>query len=89
MTTIEEKIDNVSELTKDIVIDSVKSALEEGKQVLLNQLRKKSFFDALVKGLNKSVDVPFIGEDTEEKVLRGILNVCITALEEVDFDGED
>jgi hypothetical protein len=89
MTTVEEKIDNVTELAKDIVIDSVKAGLEEGKQVLLNQLKKKSFFDALVRGLNKSVDVPFIGEDTEEKVLRGILNVCISALEEVDFDGED
>ncbi len=80
---------NVNEMAKDAVVDSVKAGLEEGKDVLVAQLKKKSFFDALVRGLNKSIDVPFIGEDTEEKVLRGILNVCISALEEVDFDGED
>ena len=81
--------ENLNEMAKDAVVESVKAGLEEGKEVLLAQLRKKSFFDALVRGLNKSIDVPFIGEDTEEKVLRGILNVCISALEEVDFDGED
>tara|TARA_Y100000389_G_scaffold120928_1_gene118300 strand:- start:38 stop:295 length:258 start_codon:yes stop_codon:yes gene_type:complete len=80
---------NVNEMAKEVVVDSVKAGLEEGKDVLVAQLKKKSFFDALVRGLNKSIDVPFIGEDTEEKVLRGILNVCISALEEVDFDGED
>ena len=80
---------NVNEMAKDAVVDSVKAGLEEGKDVLVAQLKKKSFFDALVRGLNKSIDVPFIGEDTEEKVLRGILNVCISALEEVDFDVED
>lgn len=81
--------ENVNEMAKEVVVDSVKAGLEEGKDVLVAQLKKKSFFDALVRGLNKSIDVPFIGEDTEEKVLRGILNVCISALEEVDFDGED
>lgn len=80
---------NVNEMAKEIVVDSVKAGLEEGKDALVAQLKKKSFFDALVKGLNKSIDVPFIGEDTEEKILRGILNACISALEELDFDGED
>lgn len=80
---------NVKEMVTETAVDAVKGSLEKGKEVLLAQLKKKSFFDALVKGLNNSIDVPFIGEDTEETVLRGILSVCISALEKVDFDGED
>ena len=80
---------STKELMKDAVEDSVKAGLEESKEVLIKQLRKKSFFNALVKGLNDSVDVPFIGEDTEEKIIRGILSVCIDSLERIDFDGED
>lgn len=80
---------STKELMKDAVEDSVKAGLEESKEVLIKQLRKKSFFNALVKGLNDSVDVPFIGENTEEKIIRGILNVCIDSLERIDFDGED
>jgi hypothetical protein len=53
---------STKELMKDAVEDSVKAGLEESKEVLIKQLRKKSFFNALVKGLNDSVDVPFIGE---------------------------
>tara|TARA_B100000497_G_scaffold90744_1_gene101237 strand:- start:1174 stop:1419 length:246 start_codon:yes stop_codon:yes gene_type:complete len=80
---------STKELMKDAVEDSVKAGLEESKEVLIKQLRKKSFFNALVKGLNDSVDVPFIGENTEEKIIRSILNVCIDSLERIDFDGED
>ena len=81
--------DSVKDMTKDAVVESVKAGLEEGKDVLISQLKKKTFYEALVKGLNKSVDVPIINEATEEKIIRGILNVCISALEEVDFDRED
>jgi hypothetical protein len=81
--------DSVKDMTKDAVVESVKAGLEEGKDVLISQLKKKTFYEALVKGLNKSVDVPIINEATEEKIIRGILTVCISALEEVDFDGED
>jgi hypothetical protein len=81
--------ENVKEIVTEAAADSVKEGLEKGKEVLLAQLNKKSFFDSLVKGLNKSIDVPFIGEDTEEAVIRGILNVCISALEDIDFNGED
>jgi hypothetical protein len=81
--------DSVKDMTKDAVVESVKAGLEEGKDVLISQLKKKTFYEALVKGLNKSVDVPIINEATEEKIIRGILNVCISALEEVDFDGEE
>lgn len=81
--------DNLNELAKDVVVDSVKAGLDESKDVLVAQLKKKSFFNALVKGLNKSIDIPFIGEETEEKVLKAVLKVCIEALEEVDFNGED
>ena len=63
--------------------------LQLGKDVLLLQLRKKSFYDSLVKGLNQSIDVPFIGEDTEEKLIRGILDVCIQSLEDLDFGSEN
>jgi hypothetical protein len=81
--------DSVKDMTKDAVVESDKAGLEEGKDVLISQLKKKTFYEALVKGLNKSVDVPIINEATEEKIIRGILNVCISALEEVDFDGEE
>ena len=81
--------DKLKDMAEEVAVDSVKAGLEQGKEVLLAQLRKKSFYEALVRGLNKSIDVPFIGEDTEETILRSILNICIEALEEVDFDGED
>ena len=81
--------DNLDELAKDALVDSVKTGIDESKDVLVAQLKKKSFFNALVKGLNKSIDIPFIGEDTEEKVLKAVLKVCIDALEEVDFNDED
>lgn len=81
--------DKLKDMAEEVAVDSVKAGLEQGKEVLLTQLRKKSFYEALVRGLNKSIDVPFIGEDTEETILRSILNICIEALEEVDFDGED
>lgn len=81
--------EKLKDMAEEVAVDSVKAGLEQGKEVLLAQLRKKSFYEALVRGLNKSIDVPFIGEDTEETILRSILNICIEALEEVDFDGED
>lgn len=81
--------EKLKDMAEEVAVDSVKAGLEQGKEVLLTQLRKKSFYEALVRGLNKSIDVPFIGEDTEESILRSILNICIEALEEVDFDGED
>jgi hypothetical protein len=81
--------DNLDKLAKDALVDSVKAGIDESKDVLVAQLKKKSFFNALVKGLNKSIDIPFIGEDTEEKVLKAVLKVCIDALEEVDFNDED
>ena len=81
--------EKLKDMAEEVAVDSVKAGLEQGKEVLLAQLRKKSFYEALVRGLNKSIDVPFIGEDTEETILRSILDICIEALEEIDFDGED
>ena len=77
------------DLAKEAVVNSAKAGLEEGKDALITQLEKKSFYNALVKGLNKSIDVPFVSETTEERIIKGILNVCIEALKEVDFNGED
>ena len=81
--------EKLKDMAEEVAVDSVKAGLEQGKEVLLAQLRKKSFYEALVRGLNKSIDVPFIGEDPEETILRSILDICIEALEEIDFDGED
>ena len=81
--------EKLKDMAEEVAVDAVKTGLEQGKEVLLAQLRKKSFYEALVRGLNKSIDVPFIGEDTEETILRSIVNICIEALEEIDFDGED
>ena len=46
-------------------------------------LKQDAFKENLVKALNEHIDIPFINEDTEEKVLLAIFEViksCVTNL---------
>ena len=46
-------------------------------------LKQDAFKQKLVKALNEHIDIPFINEDTEEKVLLAIYDViksCVTNL---------
>jgi len=71
--------------TKDFLTQTIKEELEDGKDYLVSQLEKPEYFNALVKNLNDSVDVPLISENTEEKIIRGILKCVISSLKEMDL----
>ena len=80
---------DLSEMMQGAVIDSVKEGLEETKDVLIRQLEKKEFFDALIESLNENIDIPMINEKTEKKIFEAIVNCCVSALKKVDFTKSD
>ena len=77
---------NLNEMIQGAVIDSVKEGLEQTKEVLVAQLERKEFFDALIESLNENIDIPMINEKTEEKVFKAIVKCCISALKKIDLD---
>ena len=51
-------------------------------KIIIDMLEKKDFKNDLVKKLNGDVDIPFINEKTEKKVIEKIYDVFIKALKE-------
>jgi len=51
-------------------------------KIIIDLLEKKDFKKDLVKKLNGDVDIPFINEKTERKVIEKIYDVFIKALKE-------
>ena len=51
-------------------------------KIIIDMLEKKDFKKDLVKKLNGDVDIPFINEKTEKKVIEKIYDVFIKALKE-------
>jgi hypothetical protein len=51
-------------------------------KIIIEMLEKKNFKKDLVKKLNGDVDIPFINEKTERKVIEKIYDVFIKALKE-------
>jgi hypothetical protein len=51
-------------------------------KIIIDMLEKKDFKKDLVKKLNGDVDIPFINEKTERKVIEKIYDVFIKALKE-------
>ncbi len=49
---------------------------------LVELLKSKKFKDKLVKKLNDSVDIPFINEKSEEKLIIAILDAVINAVDD-------
>ena len=70
---------------KTALVVSVKEGLEESKDVLIKQLEKKEFLNALVDTINKNVDIPMIGEKTEEKVFKSLIKCFINTLKNIEF----
>lgn len=51
-------------------------------KIIIDLLERKDFKKDLVKKLNGDVDIPFINEKTERKVIEKIYDVFIKALKE-------
>jgi len=51
-------------------------------KIIIDMLERKDFKKDLVKKLNGDVDIPFINEKTERKVIEKIYDVFIKALKE-------
>ena len=49
-------------------------------------LEKKDFRKLLIKSLNEDVDIPFINEKTEKKVMDAIYKQIILVLKNVELD---
>ena len=49
---------------------------------LLVMLEQKDFKDKLIKELNSDIDIPFINEKTEKKVLEKLYKVLLKVLKE-------
>ena len=49
---------------------------------LLVMLEQKDFKNKLIKELNDDIDIPFINEETEKKVLEKLYNVLLKVLKE-------
>jgi uncharacterized protein with FMN-binding domain len=47
----------------------IQNILKENKETIVNSIFDKELKDKVVKAINDNVDVPFISEATEEKII--------------------
>jgi len=52
-------------------------------KMILDHLTNDEVEDKVIKGLNKSIDIPFINEKSEEKIARAVWQVVKDVLRKV------
>ena len=53
-----------------------------GAEAILSFLEKEKFQNKLVEKLNENIDIPFINEKTEEKIISALCETVVSALRE-------
>ena len=66
-------------------------SLEQLLPPIIQMLKTKNVRNQLAEKINKSVDIPMIGEQTEAKIIKKLIKMLVEVLEEmvlVDSDDE-
>lgn len=59
------------------------TVVEIGLDAVVEVLSKRKFRNKLVSKLNENVDIPFINEQTEEKIIEAIYDVVLSAVKDM------
>lgn len=64
----------------------LRDTLKKNFEIYIELLDHNEFKNHLVRELNEDIDIPFINEKTEKKILTSIYKVIIKSLKKVDLD---
>jgi len=63
--------------------------LDMARDLIVEKFEDEKFLKKFVKKLNDSVDIPMIGEGTERKVIKAIVQAVVESLKDLDLDDEE
>jgi len=66
--------------------DLVKETLTKNYELYIKMLDNNEFKKHLIRELNEDIDIPFINENTERKILNSIYKVILSSLKQVDVE---
>ena len=59
------------------------------RDLIVEKFEDEKFLKKFVKKLNDSVDIPMIGEGTERKVIKAIVQAVVESLKDLDLSDEE
>tara|TARA_A100001015_G_C14594740_1_gene558114 strand:- start:312 stop:533 length:222 start_codon:yes stop_codon:yes gene_type:complete len=65
---------------------ALKETMKKNFEIYIDLLDNEDFKKHLIKELNEDIDIPFVNEKTEKKVLVAIYKVIMKAIKKVDID---
>jgi hypothetical protein len=65
---------------------ALKETMKKNFEIYIELLDNEDFKKHLIKELNEDIDIPFVNEKTEKKVLTAIYKVIMKSLKKVDID---
>ena len=63
--------------------------LDMARDLTVEKSEDEKFLKKFVKKLNDSVDIPMIGEGTERKVIKAIVQAVVESLKDLDLSDEE
>tara|TARA_B100001093_G_C26282254_1_gene781608 strand:- start:204 stop:485 length:282 start_codon:yes stop_codon:yes gene_type:complete len=63
--------------------------LDMARDLIVEKFEDEKFLKKFVKKLNDSVDIPMIGEGTERKVIKAIVEAVVESLKDLDLSDEE
>ena len=63
--------------------------LDMARDLIVEKFEDEKFLKNFVKKLNDSVDIPMIGEGTERKVIKAIVQAVVESLKDLDLSNEE
>ena len=63
--------------------------LDMARDLIVEKFEDEKFLKNFVKKLNDSVDIPMIGEGTERKVIKAIVQAVVESLKDLDLSDEE
>ena len=63
--------------------------LDMARDLIVEKFEDEKFLKKFVKKLNDSVDIPMIGEGTERKIIKAIVQSVVESLKDLDLDDEE
>ena len=63
--------------------------LDMARDLIVEKFEDEKFLKKFVKKLNDSVDIPMIGEGTERKVIKAIVQAVVESLKDLDLSDEE
>ena len=63
--------------------------LDMARDLIVEKFEDEKFLKKFVKNLNDSVDIPMIGEGTERKAIKAIVQAVVESLKDLDLSDEE